>query len=109
MRAAIQVVMCRCCTEMPALLDVARLERVASEAPMVVSVRTVGAVCDGKDLATAVKEAKDKGADRVVVLACHKKDLSPLLVRAYKRAGVNEFLVETVNVREEVVLPHLKE
>lgn len=109
MKAAIQVVMCKCCTEMPALLDMAKLERIASEASMVVSVRAIDAICDGKNLAAVVKEAKDKGVDRVVVLACYKKDLSPSLIRAYKRVGVNEFLIETVNVREEVVLPHLYE
>ena len=109
MKASIQVVLCKCCTEMPALLDMAKLEKLASDAPMVMSVVTVDAACDGKDLARITSEAKDKEVDRAVVLACHKKDISPALLKAYKRAGVNEFMVELANIREEVVLPHLNE
>jgi len=102
----IQVVICRCCSEIPALLDVERLARLASESDMVVSVKTVEAACDGKELAAVVNEAKEKEVDRAVVLACHKKDVSPALMKAYRRAGVNEFMIKMVNLREEVVLPH---
>jgi heterodisulfide reductase subunit A-like polyferredoxin len=106
MKAKIQVVLCRCCTEMPALLDMEKLRKLAQESNNVLSVMTVDAACDGKDLATIVAEAKEKEIDRAVVLACHKKDVSPALTKAYKRAGVNEFLIDIANIREEVVLPH---
>ena len=107
MKARIQVVLCKCCTEMPALLNMDRIHKVASESNNVLSVMTVDAVCDGKALASIVADAKDKEIDRAVVLACHKKDISPALLKAYKKAGVNEFLVELVNIREEVLLPHM--
>jgi heterodisulfide reductase subunit A-like polyferredoxin len=106
MKAGIQVVLCRCCTEMPALLDMKKLEAMASAADYVVSTVVVDAVCDGKNLADAVRAAREREADRVVVMACHKKDISPGLTKAYKRAGINEFLIEIANLREEVVLPH---
>jgi len=106
-KASIQVVICNCCVCMPSLLDVDRLIRMASEAPMVVSVRTADAVCDGKNLSEVVKEAKEREVDRAVVLACHKHDVSPALFKSYGRAGVNEYMIEVVNIREEVLLPHL--
>lgn len=109
MKAKVQVVLCKCCTEMPALLDLEKLRKLAAESNNVLSVITVEAACDGKDLAAMVADARDKEIDRAVVLACHKKDINPALIKAYKRAGVNEFLVEIVNIREEVVLPHLGE
>jgi heterodisulfide reductase subunit A-like polyferredoxin len=109
MMAKVQVVLCKCCTELPALLNMERLQKLAAESNNVLSVMTVDAVCDGKDLTAVINDAKDKEIDRAVVLACHKKDISPALLKAYKRAGVNEFLVELVNMREEVVLPHTKE
>ncbi|HEX9908259.1 MAG TPA: 4Fe-4S binding protein [Thermoplasmata archaeon] len=105
MKAAIQVVICKCCTDVPLVLDLSRLEKLASDSDNVVSVAVVNAVCDGKELAGIVKNAVEKEADRAVVLACHKKDFSPALAKAYKRAGINEFLVEIVNLREEVVVP----
>ncbi len=106
MKAKIQVVICKCCSEIPALLNTERLAMLATDADMVVSVKTVDAVCDGKDLAPVINEAKEKEVDRAVVLACHKKDVSPALLKTYRRAGVNEFMVNIVNLREEVVLPH---
>jgi len=107
MKAKIQVVLCKCCTEMPALLNVDRLQKIAAESNNVLSVITVDAACDGKELTSIVADAREKEVDRAVVLACHKKDISPALLKAYRRAGVNEFLVELVNIREEVLLPHL--
>jgi len=109
MKAKIQVVLCKCCTEVPALLDIEKLRKLASESNNVLSVRTADAMCDGKELAAVVDEAKAKEIDRAVVLACHKKDISPGLLKAYKRARVNEFLVDVVNIREEVVLTHVNE
>jgi heterodisulfide reductase subunit A-like polyferredoxin len=107
--AKIQVLICKCCTEMPDLLKIERLAKIAQGSNNVVSVMTVEAACDGKDLAGVVAEAKAKEVDRAVVLACHRKDTSPALMKAYKRAGVNEFLVDVINIREEVVLPHASE
>ena len=109
MKATIQVVLCKCCTEVPALIDTTVLEKIASEAPMVVSVIKGDAVCDGKNLSEIIREAKEREVDRVVVLACQKKDISPALLKAYTRAGINEFMVETVDIRDQVLLPHLDE
>ncbi len=107
MKAKVQVVLCKCCTEMPVLLDLDRLQKFASESNNVLSVLTVDAVCDGRDLSAVVADAREKEVDRAVVLACHKKDVDPALMKAYKRAGVNEFMVDVVNIREEVLLPHM--
>ena len=109
MKASIQVVLCKCCTEMPSLLNMEKLKAVAEAAPNVVSVMMVDALCDGKELTGVATNAKQAGADRAVVLACHKKDISPAVQKAFRRAGINEFMIETVNIREEVVLPHMSE
>jgi heterodisulfide reductase subunit A len=106
MKAKIQVVFCECCTERPATLNMEKLRALAEGSDNVLSVVTVPAACDGKDLAGLTADAKQKEIDRAVVCTCHKRDVSPALMKAYKRAGVNEFLVDIVNFREEVVLPH---
>lgn len=107
MKARIQVVACRCCTEMPPLLDMSTLMGVASEKELVVSSLLVDRVCDGKSIKQVVTEAREREVDRAMVLACQKKDVNPALLSAYVRAGVNEFLVEYVDLRDEVVLPHM--
>ena len=107
MKARVQVVACRCCTEMPKLLDMERVMQVTSERELVVSSMLVDRVCDGKNIKQVVAEAREREVDRAIVLACQKKDVNPALLSAYARAGVNESLVEYVDLRDEVVLPHL--
>ncbi len=109
MKARIQVVACRCCTEMPELLDMGRLMSVASEMELVVSTMLVDRVCDSKNIKGIVAEAKEREVDRALVLACSKKDVNPGLLAGYRRAGVNEFLVEYADLRDEVVLPHMSD
>ena len=109
MKARIQVVACKCCTELPQLLDMDKLMNVASEKELVVSSVLVDRVCDSKNMKHLVSEARDWEADRILVLACQKKDVNPGLLASYKRVGINESLVEYVDLRGEVVLPHLND
>jgi heterodisulfide reductase subunit A-like polyferredoxin len=104
-----QVVLCRCCTEVPKAIDLSKLEKLAVDSEGVVSVQTVDEACASSTIGALARDAKEKEIDRVVILACSKKDISPSLLAAYRRARVNEFLVEAVNIREEVLLPHLAE
>lgn len=107
--ASIQVILCKCCTELPAVLNIERLRKLAEESCNVVSVMMVDAICDGKGLQAVVNNAKEAEVDRAVILACHKKDIDPVLFKAYRRAGINEFMIEIVNIREEALLPHANE
>lgn len=109
MKARVQVVACKCCTEIPQLLDMSKLMSVATEREVVVSSMLVDRICDAKNIKQIVSDAKDWEADRTLVLACQRKDVNPLLLAAYKRSGINEFMVEYVDLRDEVVLPHLSD
>ncbi|MGD9963034.1 MAG: hypothetical protein AB7S97_03955 [Thermoplasmata archaeon] len=109
MKARVQVVACRSCTEMPPLLDMEQLLNVVSRRELVVSAMLVDRVCDSKSIREIVAEAREREADRAMILACQKKDVNPSLLSAYKRSGINEFLVEYVDLRDEVVLPHLND
>ncbi len=109
MTGRIQVVMCKCCVERPAVLDVAKLEAVAAETELVASVVITDGICDGKGAADIARDALAKEVDRAVVVACDRKDFDPALLKAYKRAGITEFTVEFLNLREGVVLPHARE
>jgi|GEM_PF-789480 len=107
MKARIQVVACKCCTQAPPLLDMNDIMSVVSDRELVVSSMLVDGICDSKNIRPVLEDARNKDVDRVLVLACQKKDFSPGLLAAYKRAGINEFLIEFVDLRDEVVLPHL--
>lgn len=109
MAGRIQVVMCKCCVERPAVLDVARLEAVAAETELVASVVIADSVCDGKGVADIARDAQAKDVDRAVIVACDKRDFDPALLKAYRRAGIDESMVEFLNLREGVILPHARE
>lgn len=107
MKRKIQVVICRVCSQGVPVLDIGRLAKVASEAPYVGSVVTVDYACQSKTISSIVEDARTKGVDRVLVVPCSKTDVSPGLFQAYVRRGkINEFLIETLDLTNEVILPH---
>ncbi len=110
MKRRIQVVICRVCSGAAKVLDTDKLLRVASEAPYVGSAMVVDYACNPKTIAQIVETAKDKEIDRLLVVPCSKSDVSPALFQSYKRkAKINEFLMETVDLISEAVLPHRDE
>ncbi|HUV61892.1 MAG TPA: FAD-dependent oxidoreductase [Thermoplasmata archaeon] len=110
MKRSIQVVICRICSGAANVLDTDKLLRVASEAPYVGSAIAVDYACNTKTIAQIVEEAKDKEIDRLLVVPCSKNEVSPALFQSYKRkAKINEFLMEAVDLVSEVVLPHRDE
>lgn len=107
MKGRIQVVICRLCSAAGGVLDPEALLRVASDAPNVGSAAVVDRLCDKDTVASLVMEAKEKEVDRVLLLPCPMHDVSPFVLQAYRRkAKVNEYLVEAVDLVNEVVLPH---
>ena len=110
MSGCIQVVICRECSASLGVLDVERLVKVANQAEMVGSVAAVDRVCDKGTIAAIVEDAKIKEVDRVLVVPCSRQEISPALFQAYiKRGKINQFLIETVDLMNEVVLPHRDE
>ena len=110
MKRRMQVVICRDCSNQVPVLDLDRMAKVASEAPYVGSVSLVDRACQTKTVASLVEEAKAKEVDRVLIMPCSKADISPGLFSAYtRRAKVNEFLMEGVDLVNEVILPHRDE
>lgn len=107
MKRRIQVVICRVCSGAANVLDVDRLLRVAAEAPNVCSAIAVDYACNKKAIAEMVDDAKSKEIDRLLVVPCSRQDVSPALFQAYvRKAKMNEFLMETVDLVGEVSLPH---
>ena len=107
MKRRIQVVICRLSSNAAGVLDDDKLLRVCADAPYVGSALVVDHACDKKAIAETVEDAKNKEVDRVLIVPCPKKDISPALFQAYrKKAKINEFLMEAVDLTGEVTLPH---
>ncbi|MBN2474642.1 MAG: CoB--CoM heterodisulfide reductase iron-sulfur subunit A family protein [Pirellulales bacterium] len=100
--ARIGVYICHCGTNIAGALDVEQLTAFADKLPQVVLAKNYKYMCSdpGQDLVK--KDIAEHGLDRVVVVAC-----SPLLHEATFRkaaedAGLNPFLVQMANIREQV-------
>ena len=107
MKGRMQVVVCRVCASGGKILDADRLVQSISEIPGVGSVKIVDRLCDKDTVAQLVKDVKEKEADRVLLLPCARPDLSPFVLQAYrKKAKINDYLIEAIDLVNEVVLPH---
>ncbi len=110
MKGRMQVVVCRVCSSGGGVLDADRLIQSISETPGVGSAIVVDRLCDKNTVASLVQEAKDKEVDRLLVIPCSREDLSPFVLQAYrKKAKINDYLIETVDLVNEVVLPHMND
>ncbi|UCE91145.1 MAG: CoB--CoM heterodisulfide reductase iron-sulfur subunit A family protein [Methanobacteriota archaeon] len=107
MKGRIQVVMCRLCSTGGGVLDVDALLRIASDAPNVGAAVVVDRLCDKATVASLAAQAKDKEVDRVLLLTCPKNEVSPFVYQTFvKKARINEFLIDSIDLNNEVVLPH---
>ena len=77
MKRRIQVVICRVCSNAASVLDIDRLRQVSADAPHVGSAIVVDRACNKKTITEMVEDAKKKEADRVLIVPCPKKDISP--------------------------------
>ncbi len=93
---------CHCGTNISKMVDVVRLADEFAGHPDVAVSRHYRFMCSepGQDL--IVKDIKEQNLDRVVVAACSPLMHEPTFRKAVERGGINRYLFEMVNVREQV-------
>jgi len=96
------VYVCHCGGNISDVVDVQKVVRAASRLPNVVIARHNSAMCSqtGQDL--VVEDIRTEHLDRVVIAACTPNLHEHTFRAAVVRAGLNSFLYEHVNIREQV-------
>ncbi len=105
-RKALAVFLCTCRDEIGRKLD---LESIAAELrndPRVVAVGVHEALCSREGQEYLKKEAKEKGFERVAIGACSPNVQGLIVTRALEEQGLNKYLVEQVNIREQCAWVH---
>jgi heterodisulfide reductase subunit A len=100
------VFVCRCFPAIEGVVDVGRLVDRAREYPGVVHAAEIGYGCfpEGQG---AIKEAvAAHRLNRIVVAACSHRTHESLFQRTAREAGLNAYLVEMVNIREQCAWVH---
>ncbi|MFQ6067696.1 MAG: CoB--CoM heterodisulfide reductase iron-sulfur subunit A family protein [bacterium] len=106
-RVRIGVFVCHCGTNIGGFLDVPELTRYAKELPGVVFSQENLYTCSDAGLTEIKNGIKEHHLSRVVVAACTPRTHEPLFRTACREAGLNQFLFEFVNIRDQCSWVHM--
>ncbi len=98
----IGVFVCHCGGNISDVVDVARVAAEAGRLPGVALATAYPFVCSDPGQALIEQKIRELELDRVVVAACSPTLHQATFRRAIDRAGLNQYLFEHVNVREQV-------
>jgi heterodisulfide reductase subunit A len=92
---------CHCGTNISKMVDVARIAEEMSGHPDVVVSKDYKFMCSEPGQALIIKDIQEQNLDRVVVAACSPLMHEPTFRAAVERGGLNRYLFEMVNIREQ--------
>jgi heterodisulfide reductase subunit A len=97
----IGIFVCHCGSNIAGVVDVEAVADYAQSLPGVVHVERNLFSCAQDTQDQMVQTIRDKGLNRVVVAACTPRTHEPLFRETLKSAGLNEYLVEMANIRNQ--------
>jgi heterodisulfide reductase subunit A2 len=93
---------CHCGTNISKMVDVVRLVEEFQDHPDVAVAREYRFMCSEPGQEMIIKDIQEHNLDRVIVAACSPLMHELTFRKALERAGINRYLFEMVNVREQV-------
>jgi len=98
----IGVYFCDCGTIIKEKIDSGKVREAVMKLPHDIRFKTFGLMCSvaGKD--EFYQELRDNPVDRVVVAACSPRDHEGTFMKVMVKAGMNPYLMQMVNIREQV-------
>ncbi len=103
----IGVFVCHCGTNIAGTVDVKKVAEMAAKEPGVTHSETVIYACapDGQQKIREI--IKEKGLNRVVVASCTPRTHAPLFQDTIREVGLNKFLFELADIREQCSWCHM--
>jgi heterodisulfide reductase subunit A len=101
------VFVCDCGSNIGGLIDVRQLVQYARRLPGVVVSEMVGRGCSRESLEHMQGVITEKGLNRVVMGACSPRTHETLFQDTVRKAGLNRYLVEMANIRDQDTWVHL--
>jgi heterodisulfide reductase subunit A len=102
----IAVALCECAGEIGSTVDLTAVAAYARQLPDVVRVDVLPLACFAEGEASIHAMLRDVGTGRVVIGACTPRTHEPLFQRWVTQDGVNPYLAELVNLREQCAWVH---
>ncbi|RLI09707.1 disulfide reductase, partial [Candidatus Bathyarchaeota archaeon] len=107
--ARIGIFICHCGLNIAGVLDVGRLREEASKLPGVVFCTDYPYMCSEPGQELIRKSIAEHGLNRVVVAACSPAMHEETFRQVLRSAGLNPYLLEVANIREQCSWPHSRE
>jgi heterodisulfide reductase subunit A len=98
---------CHCGLNIAGVVDVARVRESIASLPDVLICRDYRYICSDPGQELIKNDIKEKNLDRVVVAACSPRMHEPTFRGCVKEAGLNPYLFEMANIREQCSWVHL--
>ncbi len=102
----VDVVLCGCAGEISNVVDLDGVATYMRGLPAVQTVSLIPAVCMPEGRTRLARLLQDSRSGRLVIGACTPRTHEPLFQRLAGEAGINPYLVETVNLREQCSWVH---
>lgn len=102
MRSRIGVYICSCGTNISENLDIDQLVRFSSGLENVAYVKTHALLCSEDGKSHISDDIIKEKPDRIVIVACTPKEHEKTFRNVLRKAGINPYLFQMVNVREQV-------
>ena len=100
------VYVCMCGTNIAKIVDVEAVAKYASGLPNVVLAKTYKYMCSNPGQEMITQDIKDNNLNRVVVAACSPNMHERTFRAALRSAGLNQYLLEMANIREQCSWVH---
>ena len=102
----IGVYICMCGTNIAKIVDVEAVAGFVSDLPNVVLARTYKYMCSNPGQEMIAQDIREHQLDRVVVAACSPNMHERTFRNALRSAGLNQYLLEMANIREQCSWVH---
>ena len=105
----IGVFICHCGTNIGGILDIPCIREYVKTLPNVIYATDTLYTCSEAGLSQIKEKIKDYNLNRVVVASCTPRTHEPLFRSTCQEAGLNPYLFEMVNIRDQNSWVHMKE
>jgi heterodisulfide reductase subunit A len=105
----IGVFVCHCGINIGAYVDVPEVVEYAKQLPNVVHAERNLFTCSEEGISAIKKGIKEYNLNRVLVASCTPRTHEPLFRAACEEAGLNKYLFEFVNIRDQCSWVHMRE
>jgi len=108
-RTRVGVFVCHCGTNIAGVIDVDEVARRAREIPFVEHAEDVKYLCSSDSQELIGDRIEEHNLNRIVVASCTPRTHEPLFMDAIAEAGLNPYLLEMTNIRDQGSWVHKEE